>query len=93
MIKQCRCDNLVIERLGPFGWSLVGRDDKSSPRQTQNLLSTIAANSVIDSVMKQLLEEVTENNQRNYVLFEQASDTLRDEIARWINPLVRQSDC
>ena len=55
-------------------------------------ITTISANSVIDKVMKQLLEEVTENKQRNYELFEQASDTLRDEIARWINPLVRQSD-
>ena len=56
-------------------------------------ITTISANGVIYNALKQLLEEVTENNQRNYVLFEQASDTLRDEIARWINPLVRQSDC
>lgn len=55
-------------------------------------ITTISANGVIYNALKQLLEEVTENNQRNYVLFEQASDTLRDEIARWINPLVRQSD-
>ena len=56
-------------------------------------ITTISANGVIYNALKQLLEEVTENNQRNYELFEQASNTLRDEIARWINPLVRQSDC
>lgn len=55
-------------------------------------ITTISANGVIYNALKQLLEEVTENNQRNYELFEQASNTLRDEIARWINPLVRQSD-
>ena len=55
-------------------------------------ISTISANGVIDRVLKQLLEEVTENNQRTYELFEHASDTLKDELARWINPLVRQSE-
>ena len=55
-------------------------------------ITTISANGVIYNALKQLLEEVTENNQRNYELFEQASNTLREEIARWINPLVRQSD-
>lgn len=56
-------------------------------------ISTILANGIIERGMKQLLKEATDNNLSNYELFEQASDTLRDEIARWINPLVRQSDC